>query len=67
MELDEVIICDSNAEKIIEAIEAHISSGAEPKTDLENMVKRLYNIESFAEYIYTRNKLIEYIQSVYVV
>lgn len=54
MELDEVIICDSNAEKIIEAIEAHISSGAEPKTDLENMVKRLYNIESFAEYIYKK-------------
>lgn len=67
MELDEVIICDSNAEKIIEVIEAHLSSGAEPKTDLENMVKRLYNIESSAEYIYTRNKLIEYIQSVYVV
>ena len=67
MELDEVIICDSNAEDIIEAIEAHLSSGAEPKTDLESMVKRLYNIESFAEYIYTRNKLIEYIQSVYVV
>lgn len=52
MGLDEAIICDSNAEEIIEAIEAHLSSGAEPKTDLENMVKRLYNIESFAEYIY---------------
>ena len=25
MELDEVIICNSNAEKIIEAIEAHLS------------------------------------------
>ena len=67
MELDEAIICDSNAEEITEAIEAHLSSGAEPKTDLEKMVKRLYNIESFAEYIYTRNKLIEYIQSVYIV
>lgn len=67
MKLDEVIICDSNADKIIEAIRAHLSDGSEPKNDLENMVKRLYNIESFAEYIYTRNKLIEYIQSVYVV
>lgn len=67
MQLDEVIICDSNAEKIIESIEVHLSDGAEPKNDLENMVKRLYSIESFAEYIYTRNKLIEYIQSTYIV
>lgn len=67
MQLNEVIICDSNAEKIIDAIEAHLSDGTEPKSDLEKMVKRLYNIESFAEYIYTRNKLIEYIQSTYVV
>ena len=37
MQLDEVIICDSNAEKIIEAIEAHLSDGTEPKTDLEKM------------------------------
>lgn len=56
MELDEAIIRDSNTEKIIEAIEAHLSDGTEPKTDLENMVKRLYNIESFAEYIYIYKK-----------
>lgn len=56
------IICDTNAEKIIEAIESHLSDGTEAKTDLENMVKRLDSTESFAEYIYTRNKVIEYIQ-----
>lgn len=51
MKLDEVIIRDSNAEEIIEAIEAHLSRGAEPKTDLESMVKRLDSTESFADYL----------------
>ena len=50
MQLDEVIICDSNAEKTIEAIEAHLSDGTEVKTDLEDMVKRLDSTESFADY-----------------
>ena len=61
------ILCDTNAEELIEAIEAHLSDGAEAKTDLENMVKRLDSTESFAEYIYTRNNIIEYIQSTYIV
>lgn len=61
------ILCDTTAEEIIKAIEAHISDGAEPKTDLEDMVKRLYSTESFAEYKYTRNNIIEYIQSTYIV
>ena len=61
------ILCDTNAEEIIEAIEAHLSDGAEAKTDLEDMVKRLDSTESFAEYIYTRNNIIEYIQSTYIV
>ena len=57
---------NNNAEELIKAIAAHLSDGTEPKTDLENMVKRLYNVENFAEYKYTRNKLIEYIQSTYI-
>ena len=57
---------DDNADKIIKAIAAHLSDGTEPKTDLENMVKRLYNAENFDEYKHTRNKLIEYIQSTYI-
>lgn len=61
------ILCDTNAEEIIEAIEAHLSDGAEAKTDLEDIVKRLDSTESFAEYIYTRNNIIEYIQSTYIV
>ena len=61
------ILCDTTAEEIIEAIEAHLSDGAEAKTDLEDMVKRLDSTESFAEYIYMRNNIIEYIQSTYIV
>ena len=60
------ILCDTTAEEIIEAIANHLSDGTEAKTDLEKMVKRLYNVENFAEYKYTRNNIIEYIQSTYI-
>ena len=57
---------DTTAEEVIEAINVHLSDGTEPKTNLENMVKRLYNIKNFVKYINMRNKLIEYIQSEYI-
>ena len=57
---------DTAAEEVIEAIKVRLSDGTEPKTDLENMVKRLYDIKNFVKYINTRNKLIEYIQSEYI-
>lgn len=67
MELDEVIICDSNAEQIIDAIEAHLSSSTEPKTDLEKMVSKLRTLDEFVDYALCRNDIVKYIKSTYIV
>lgn len=66
MELDEVIICDSNAEQIIDAIEAHLSS-SEPKTDLEKMVSKLRTLDELVDYSLCRNDIVKYIKSTYIV
>lgn len=67
MQLDEAIICDSNAEKIIEAIEAHLSDGAEAKTDLEKMVFKLFTLDEVVDYALCRNDIVKYIKSTYIV
>ena len=48
------IICDKNAEEIIDALTSKMNNGAEAESYLEKMVKRLNDTETFAEYIYKK-------------
>lgn len=69
MKQDTVIICDTNAEEIIDHILQNIYEGAEPKSDLEKMAYELSMLDmviELKEYVICRNKIIEYIQSFYV-
>ena len=60
------ITYDKNVDEIIDAILTKLNNGAEAKTDLEKMVKRLTNTENIIEYIDIVNETIEYIRSFYV-
>ena len=61
------IIEDDNAEKLIKAIAAHLSDGAEPKTDLEKMVSKLFTLDEVVDYALCRNDIVKYIKSTYIV
>ena len=69
MKQDAVIICDVNAEEIIDTISANLNAGKKVESDLERMVDKLCTLSFFGElkeYVKTRNKIIEYIQNFYV-
>jgi hypothetical protein len=68
MEQDTVIICDVNAEEMIDAISSKLLDGAEAKSDLEKMVEKLciIGLDNLEAYVKYRNKIIKYIQSFYV-
>lgn len=60
-------IDDYNAEQIIDTIYQKLFYGAEPKTDLEKMVSKLFTLDEVVDYALCRNDIVKYIQSVYVV
>lgn len=58
---------DYNAEQIIDAIYQKLFHGAEPKTDLEKMVSKLFTLDDVVDYAFCRNDIVKYIKSTYVV
>lgn len=60
-------IDDYNAWQIIDAIYQKLLYGAEPKTDLEKIVSKLFTLDEAVDYVFCIKDIVKYIKSTYIV